>query len=131
MANASETGILPARSEREQIYGKDAYNERACDTLGFCGSEDCQCVRVRGDQTIAFYRHPLIGKGCAVSCNPSHLLGAVPVRNPHDVTLPLKIIGEAQNLLLFRLGQVADFVEDGFFQTHGRLFSMISEPTSN
>src|ERR1039457_953141 len=105
MANASETGILPARSEREQIFGKDEHNERACDTLRPCGSEDLQCVRFRGDQTIAFYGHPPIGKGRAVSCNPIHLLGAVPARNPHDVTLPLQTVGEAQTSSCFAWGR--------------------------
>jgi hypothetical protein len=50
--------FLPARNEREHIFRKDPYNEGAFDTFGLCGSEHFLCVRIRSDQTIAFYRHP-------------------------------------------------------------------------
>jgi len=84
---------LPARYERERIFHQDVYNERAFDAFALCGGKDV-----------------LTG------------IGAIAFRIRTDGILALQAIREARHFFLLCLRKVTNFIEDGFFQIHGRPF---------
>lgn len=108
----------PAGHKGQFIRRKDMHQERRVNACCFGGRKSLVSVSICRDQPIAFHNDPLPGKFGPIVADPAHLTASIPRGDKSEVSFLLQLIGEPQDLLLFRRGQPANAVENNLFKAH-------------